>query len=165
MNLTKVCARGIELLAETAKFGGFSFKTGYTFTDAEIRSGTPSGWTNGKRPNELPRHSLTTRLDYEKGSFGAFVKTTTKADAMVDRTRGAAARDKYKNYTTVDLGANYVYAKNHHFAVALNNLFNTGLEWTYGLDTQNRPSASSWANAYRDYIEGRNLWMSYTYTF
>lgn len=50
VNLTKVRARGIELLAETAKFGGFSFKTGYTFTDAEIRSGTPSGWTNGKRP-------------------------------------------------------------------------------------------------------------------
>lgn len=165
MNLTKVRARGFELLAETAKFAGFSAKLGYTFTDAEIRSGIPTGWTNGKRPNELPRHTLTTRFDYENGGFGAYVKTTTKADAMVNRTRGAAYREKYKNCTTVDLGANYTYAKNHHFAVALNNLFDTGVEWTYGSNNNGTLNVNSWANAYREYIEGRNIWLNYTYTF
>lgn len=165
VNLTKVRARGVELLGQTARFAGFAFNAGYTFTDAVIKSGTPKTWTIGNRPNELPRHSLTTRLDYENGGFGAYVKTTTKADAMVSRTRGATVREKYKNYTTVDLGVNYVWEKQHHFSLALNNVFDTGIEWTHGVDNKGNEVASSWANAYRDYIEGRNLWLSYAYTF
>lgn len=165
VNLTKVRAQGVEFLAETARFAGFAFRLGYTYTDAEIRSGTPSGWTLGKRPSELPRHSLTTRLDYEHGPFSAYMKTTTKADAAVERTRGAAARDKYKNYTTLDLGASYEIGKHHRLTAALNNVFNTGIEWVQGTDARGNPSAGTWANAYREYIEGRNLWVSYAYTF
>ena len=79
--------------------------------------------------------------------------------------RGATVREKYKNYTTVDLGVNYVWEKQHHFSLALNNVFDTGIEWTHGVDNKGNEVASSWANAYRDYIEGRNLWLSYAYTF
>ncbi len=59
----------------------------------------------------------------------------------------------------LDIGASYVYAKNHRFAVALNNVTDVGLDWVENL------TGNGYANAYRDYLDGRNLWLSYTYSF
>ncbi len=157
INHGKVRAQGVEVLLKTAQVGGFSFTGGYTFTDAEIREGA---YVNGlgKRPNELPRHSLTARLDYQNGGFGAYLKSVSKFDSEVELTRGNANRDKYRDYTKVDVGVTYTYAKQHHFSLALNNIFNTGLDWC---DAYN----GGYANSYKEYIEGRNAWLSYAYTF
>lgn len=62
----------------------------------------------------------------------------------------------------LDIGASYVYAKQHHFAIALNNVTDVGLEWVPSLPQKGKVGS---ANAYRDYLDGRNLWLSYTYTF
>ncbi len=163
VNYGKVRAQGVELLLKTAKFHGFSFTGGYTFTDTKIKSGETNEGL-GTRLNELPRHSLTARLDYQNGGFGAYLKSVSKFDSRVQTVgRGELDADKYKNYTKVDLGINYTYEKQHHFTVALNNLFNTGLEWESAVgSTAAKPT---YANAYRDYIEGRNIWLSYAYTF
>ena len=67
--------------------------------------------------------------------------------------------DKYKNYTLVDLGASYVFKKQHRFSVAVNNVFDTGLEWVPSV------TAGSYANAYKEYIDGRYFWFSYAYSF
>lgn len=165
INRGKVRAKGVELLVTTAPFHGLRFTGGYTYTHAEILSGglidrgKQYGWGSSKRPNELPRHSLTARLDYEWGNFSAYVKSTSKFDSERQSTKGAANLDKYKNYTKIDLGATYVWQKNHHFSAALNNLTDVGLEWVPDL------SGTGSANAYKEYIDGRNLWLSYTYTF
>ena len=163
INNGKVRSKGIEVLLNTASFYGFRFSGGYTYTHAEILDGKlsdrPGDLPDSKRPNELPRHSLTARLDYDYQNFNAYVKTTSKFDSENQNTKGGASIDKYKNYTVLDIGASYVWAKNHTFAVALNNVTDVGLEWVPGT------SADSYANAYRDYLDGRNLWVSYTYSF
>lgn len=47
----------------------------------------------------------------------------------------------------------------HPFTAAVNNLTDVSLEWVPDL------SGTYSANAYKEYIDGRNLWLSYTYTF
>lgn len=163
INHGKVRSKGVEVLLNTASFYGFRFSGGYTYTNAEIRDGDltqrPGNWPASKRPNSLPRHSLTARLDYDYQTFNAYVKTTSKFDSENQNTRGGPDLDKFKNYTVLDIGASYVWAKHHTFAVALNNVTDVGLEWV--------PNSNhdGYANAYRDYLDGRNLWLSYTYSF
>lgn len=166
INRGKVRSKGVEVLLNTASFSGFRFTGGYTYTHAEIMSGDlverGGNWPDSKRPNELPRHSLTARLDYDYQNFNAYIKTTSKFDAERQSQRGGADLDKYKNYTVLDIGASYVYAKQHHFAIALNNVTDVGLEWVPSLPQRGKVGS---ANAYRDYLDGRNLWLFYTYTF
>ena len=156
INYGKVRTQGVEVLFKTAPFHGFRFTGGYTFTDAEITSGEDKG----ERPNELPRHALTARVDYDLGDLNVYVKSLSKFDMAVDpSTKNAPQRKKYRDYTIVDLGANYRYDKNHLFAVAVNNIFDQSTnDWVMG-------SSGSWANAYSHYVDGRNLWLSYTYSF
>lgn len=156
VNHGKVTVKGVEALLQTASFHGFKLTGGYTLTDAEIKDGADEG----KRPNDIPRHSLTARVDYANGPFGAYVKSTSKFDA-VDPDND----HKYKNYTVVDIGATYVYNKHHHFSVALNNVFDTGIDF-WSTETKRGPNTViTWNNDYRDYLDGRNLWLSYAYTF
>lgn len=165
INHGKVTAKGLEVLLNTASFHGFRFTGGYTYTHAEIKEGAWSkrggDWANSpsKRPNELPRHSLTARIDYEWNDFSAYVKSVSKFDSEQQNTKGGPNVDKYKNYTLVDLGASYVFKKQHRFSVAVNNIFDTGLEWVPSV------TAGSYANAYKEYIDGRNFWFSYAYSF
>lgn len=162
INHGKVTAKGLEVLLNTASFHGFRFTGGYTYTHAEIKEGELSdrggNWPKSKRPNELPRHSLTARLDYEWNDFSAYVKSVSKFDSEQQNTKGGPNVDKYKNYTLVDLGASYVFKKQHRFSVAVNNVFDTGLEWVPS-------SRQGFANAYKEYIDGRNFWFSYAYSF
>ena len=163
VNKGKVRSKGIEVLVNTASFHGLRFTGGYTYTHAEILSGDltkrPGSWPASKRPNELPRHSITTRFDYDYQNFNAYIKTTSKFDSENQNTKGGPDINKFKNYTVLDIGASYVWAKNHTFAVALNNVTDVGLEWV--------PNSNhdGYANAYPDYLDGRNLWLSYTYSF
>lgn len=156
INHGKVRAKGIEVLFKTAKFAGFSFTGGYTLTDAKITAGADSG----KRPNELPRHSLQLRADYQQGPLSAYVKSTSKWDMICNNSRtGIGLGNKYKDYTIVDVGATYVVAKNHRFSVAVNNVLDKDtVEWT-------ETSPGRYGNLYRQYLDGRNFWVSYTYDF
>lgn len=87
------------------------------------------------------------------------MKSVSKFDSEQQNTKGGPNVDKYKNYTLVDLGASYVFKKQHRFSVAVNNIFDTGLEWVPSV------TADSYANAYKEYIDGRNFWFSYAYSF
>lgn len=156
INHGRVESRGVELLVTTVPLMNIRFTGGYTFTDAEIKEGADEG----RRPNELPRHVLTTRFDWASGPFTAYVKTSSKFDMDVITTKGAPPRSKYKDYTIVDLGGSWQPAKHHTIAWALNNVLDkdtADFEWN--------PTSKSWGNAYSHYIEGRNLWLSYTYDF
>ena len=162
INYGKVRAQGIEVLFKTAKFYGFSFTGGYTLTDAEITEGKD----DGKRPNELPRHSLQLRADYQNGPFSAYLKSTSKWDMVCNTERnGIGLGNKYKDFTILDLGASYRYWNHHTISVAINNLLDKELvDWMYmGVNSQTK--APVYANAYRQYAEGRNFWISYTYDF
>ena len=57
------------------------------------------------------------------------------------------------------MGATYVVAKNHRFSVAVNNVLDKDtVEWT-------ETSQGRYGNLYRQYLDGRNFWVSYTYDF
>lgn len=172
INNGKVRAKGVELLLNTESFYGFRFQGGYTYTHAEIlegdlttRSSRYYTWPDSKRPNELPRHSITARLDYDWNDLNVYVKSTTKLDSERQSYKGTANVDKYKNYTKIDIGANYTWNKNHHFAIALNNVTNEGLEWTEAVNNNPANGITTWGNLYKEYLDGRNLWFSYNYTF
>lgn len=156
INHGRVESRGLELLVTTVPMMNVRFTGGYTFTDAEIKEGSQTG----QRPNELPRHVVTTRFDWASGPFTAYLKTSSKFDMAVVTTKGAPPRSKYKDYTIVDVGGSWQPVKHHTIAWAVNNVLDkdtADFEWN--------PSAKSWGNVYSHYIEGRNLWLSYTYDF
>lgn len=157
INHGKVLAKGIEVLFQTARFAGFSMTGGYTLTDSEIKEGPDAG----ERPNELPRHSLQLQLDYHNGGFHAYVKSTSKFDMVSNNTKsGPGLGVKYKNYTLVDVGASWRFMKRHKIALAVNNVLDQDtVLWV------DKVGASGKANAYRQYFDGRNLWLSYTYDF
>ena len=101
------------------------------------------------------------RQDYDNGGLNVFVKALAKLDAMSEQIstgRGGSAATysstKYKNYTQVDIGVNYTFEKQHHFSAALNNVFDKGLEYD-----------ADGSNLYREFFDGRNVWLGYTYTF
>ena len=72
---------------------------------------------------------------------------------------GIGLGNKYKDYTIVDVGATYVVAKNHRFSVAVNNVLDKDtVEWT-------ETSPGRYGNLYRQYLDGRNFWVSNTYDF
>lgn len=156
INYGKVETKGIEVLLKTLPIHGISYSLGYTYTDAEIKEGAQKG----QRPNELPRHALTNRFDYESGPFSVYVKSVSKFDMVVTSVKGTPKSGKYDDYTVVDAGASYQFTKNHRISVALNNIFDKDMtKWVEGQKT------GQWANAYCDYVEGRNLWFSYNYSF
>lgn len=157
VNHGKVLAQGIEVLFQSARFAGFSLTGGYTLTDSEIKEGEQAG----RRPNELPRHSLQVKLDYQKGGFNAYVKSNSKFDMVSNNAKsGPGEGVKYKNYTLVDVGASYRFNKHHKIALAVNNVLDQDtVLWV------DKVGASGKANAYRQYFDGRNLWLSYTYDF
>lgn len=155
INHGKVRTRGLELLATTQSFYGFKFTGGYTYTHAEILTGADAG----ERPNELPRHVITARLDYRYNDFSAYLTSESKFDMKRLSNKGRPNIDKYNNFTEVDLGASYVYAKHHRFTLAINNL----LDHNY-LDWQ-PTSNGGWGNAEYFFRDGRNYWLSYNYTW
>lgn len=157
VNHGRVESKGVELLFKTVPVWNTRFTGGYTFTDAEITEGA----SKGKRPNELPRHVLTARLDWAYGPYTAYVKSSSKFDMAVKTPGKIGSRnaDKYEDYTIVDIGGGWTPVKNHTIAWAVNNVFDKDTAVFEQL------GSSSWANIYSNYVEGRNLWLSYTYSF
>ena len=156
INHGRVESKGVEVLVKTRPVWNTRFTGGYTFTHAEITEGADEG----KRPNELPRHTLTARVDWASGPFTAYVKSSSKFDMAVSNpgNKGSRNAPKYEDYTIVDIGGSWTPVKNHVIAWAVNNVLDK--------DTAvfEKSGTSSWANIYSNYIEGRNLWLSYTYS-
>ena len=157
INHGRVESKGVEVLVKTRPVWNTRFTGGYTFTHAEINEGADEG----KRPNEPPRYTLTARVDWASGPFTAYVKSSSKFDMAVSNpgNKGSRNAPKYEDYTIVDIGGSWTPVKNHVIAWAVNNVLDK--------DTAvfEKSGTSSRANIYSNYIEGRNLWLSYTYSF
>ena len=139
INHGRVESKGVEVLVKTRPVWNTCFTGGYTFTHAEI----------------------TARVDWASGPFTAYVKSSSKFDMAVSHpgNKGSRNAPKYEDYTIVDIGGSWTPVKNHVIAWAVNNVLDK--------DTAvfEKSGTSSWANIYSNYIEGRNLWLSYTYSF
>ena len=157
INLGKVEAKGVEVSLRTKPIYGVSFTAGYTYTDSKVKT---EGKKNYNQPvSSLPKHAVSAKVDYTQGGFNSFLRMRAKFDTPNIAGKTGLPNDKYpkfNNYTLFDLGLNYQLGKNHKFAFVVNNLFDKEfVDWADDGST----------NLYRDYLEGRNYWFSYNYSF
>lgn len=162
INIGKVESKGVELLFSSAVFHGFSLSGSYTYTKSEIKSGADKG----KPLSSLPEHVISAKLNYENGNFGSFLRVRAKMDMPNTGGKGVPDSTKhpyYNDYVVADLGVNYRFNKHHRVALTVNNLFDKEFyDWA---ETTGKGGTVSYNNLYRDYLEGRNFWFSYTYDF
>ena len=158
-NLGETRARGFELLFGSAKFYNFSVQGSYTYTKHTYRGGE----NDGENVNAIPRHALMAKLSYDKDNYGFFLKGVGKFDTPYVSTKGGASYDYYKNYFIVDLGAHYNFTPNARLNVTINNLFDFDAYDSFDEVTSSR--GTSYNTYYRDYIEGRSLYLNYTMDF
>ena len=164
INLGRVDAKGVEIAIRTQPIYGVSFSAGYTYTDSKVK--TESAQNYNKPVSSLPRHSITARADYEKNNFNAFVRMRAKLDTPnVDSKTGLASESypKFNNWTTVDVGFGYRFQKHHRIAFNVNNVFDKEfIDWG---ESAGKGGSVSYTNLFRDYLTGRNYWLSYNYDF
>lgn len=163
INVGKVEAKGVEVLFQTRSFYGVSFSGSYTFTDSKVK--TPGAKNYDQPLSSLPRHSISAKINYEKNDFNAYMRMRAKLDTPNISSKTGIPDEKYpdfNNYAVFDLGLNYRFNKHHRVAFVVNNLFDKEfVDWAV---TTSR-KGTSYSNLYRDYLEGRNFWLSYTYDF
>lgn len=158
MNVDRSKTYGVEFLFQTDSFYNFNLQGSYTYTTAKISSGEDKG----APLSEIPRHTLSMRLNYAYNDFNAYLKYTAKIRTPVTNTKTGPNREFYENYQLFDLGLNYTLYKKHHFAFVINNLFDKNFN-VY--DLKNNNGKVSYGNIFSDYIEGRSYWFSYSYQF
>ncbi|CAM2858667.1 TonB-dependent receptor domain-containing protein [Helicobacter burdigaliensis] len=152
-NVGKTQVKGIELGMQSAKWYGVSVDASYTFMDKKYKSGVDSG----KRFVDTPRHIAMLKLNYTKGRFSSYLKGTGRYDSLIEEGK------KYNDYYVVDLGASFKLTKNSQVSFAINNLFDKDFYDPYA--TIGKGGAISYSNAYQDYLDGRNFWLSYKLDF
>lgn len=162
INLGRVDAKGVEVAVKTQPIFGVRLSAGYTYTDSKVKT---KGADNYDEPvSSLPKHSITARADYEDNGFNAYVRLRAKLDTPNIASKTGLPDSKYPEYndwTTVDVGLGYRFLKNHRIAFAVNNVFDKEfIDWG---ETTGKGGTVSYTNLYRDYMTGRNYWLSYNY--
>lgn len=164
INLGKVEAKGVEVSLRTEPIYGVSLTGGYTYTDSKVK--THDAQNYGQPVSSLPKHSFTAKLDYTDGGFNTYLRMRAKLDTPNISSKSGLPDTKYpeyNDYTVFDLGVNYRFNKHHRVAFMVNNLFDKDF-YDWGTTT-GKGGSVSYTNLYRDYLEGRNFWFSYTYDF
>lgn len=152
-------AKGIEVLFGSVKFRNWSVQGSYTYTDHRYRDGAEQG----KAVNAIPRHSLMAKLAYDKDNWGFFLKGVGKFHTPYVSTKGGANFDYYKDYVLVDVGAHYNFTEHSRLNVTVNNLLDFDAYDSF--DEVSSSRGTSYNSYYRDYIEGRSLYLNYTLDF
>ena len=104
-----------------------------------------------------------TKLSYDRDDWGVFLKGVGKYRTPYISTRGGASYSFYKNYFLLDLGGHYNFTPNSRLNLTINNLldFDAYDEW----DVVTSGKSTRYNTYYRDYIEGRSIYLNYTYDF
>lgn len=158
-NQGKTRSRGMEVLFTSARFNNFKVEGSYTYTDHRYRDGA----NEGEYVSAIPRHSIMTKLSYDRDDWGVFLKGVGKYRTPYISTRGGASYSFYKNYFLLDLGGHYNFTPNSRLNLTINNLldFDAYDEW----DVVTSGKSTRYNTYYRDYIEGRSIYLNYTYDF
>ena len=158
-NKGKTRAQGIEVLFGSVKFNNFSIQGSYTYTDHTYRDGADAG----KAVNSIPKHSVMAKLSYDRDNYGLFLKGVGKFRTPYVSTKTGATFDYYKDYVMLDLGGHYNFTPNSRLNVTINNLLDFDAYDSFDEVTTSR--GTSYSSYYRDYIEGRSLYINYTLDF
>ncbi len=163
-NVAKSHVYGIESSYKSPVFNNFNLDLNYTFTKSKIDEGSPK--KVGKPVSETPRHAIYVKLNYENNGFSAYAKANAKLKTPV--TSPTTGQDPwYKDSFVVDLGTSYSFNKHHTVSFVVSNLFNTDFDTFQTITTQgsNGKTSTRYVSDYHDYIEGRNYYLSYNYSF
>ena len=152
-------AQGIEVLFGSVKFHNWSVQGSYTYTDHRYRDGADQG----KAVNSIPRHSLMAKLAYDQDHWGFFLKGVGKFHTPYVSTKGGASFDYYKDYVLVDIGAHYNFTDKSRLNITVNNVLDFDAYDSF--DEVSSSRGTSYNTYYRDYIEGRSLYLNYTLDF
>lgn len=165
VNRGKNTAKGVELALSSGEYKGFSANASYTFLDKRYKDGIKNV-LGGDRVENIPRHTTIVKLNYTSGKFSSYIKATGRYDTIA-RTKGGNRRaipglDKYNDFYVVDLGMSYKLSNASSISLAVNNLFDKDFfvpyEYTSGGNI-------AYINRYKDYYEGRNIWINYKLEF
>ncbi len=144
---------GIEALYKSPTFYNFNIDIAYTYAKTEIDKGR----RQGQDVSETPRHSVTAKLNYQYDDFNAYLKAIAKEKTpAIDK--GSTTSPYYGNYVLFDLGMNYKFDKHHDVSFIVSNLFNKDFLKFDVID-------GKYSHVYKDYMEGRNYYIKYNYSF
>lgn len=139
--------------------GGIFVDLGYSYTDTEQKSGTEKG----KPLNDIPLHSLSSKLSYKTANLntylrykGTFKKTTSKINAAA----GYAIPEYFKDIHIVDLGTNYRFSNGVTLGLVVNNLLDKDFTKDFFMWRANFPRTS-----YSTILPGRNYWLNISADF
>ena len=159
-NRGKTRSKGIEVLFSTARFYDLRLEGSYTWTNHEYRDGDSAG----KAVNAIPAHAAMARLSWDKENYGLFLKGTGKFRTPYISTRSGASFDYYKNYVIFDMGGYYKFSPEARLNVTINNLLDFDAYDEFDV-VKSSKGTNSYNTYYRDYIEGRSVYVNFTYDF
>ncbi|OCR87232.1 hypothetical protein CFT12S00416_08685 [Campylobacter fetus subsp. testudinum] len=138
---TSVIPRGVYL----------DFSYGYIKTEKK------SGQNEGKALNDVPKHSLSTKLSYKTPSWDTYLRWTAKIDTPTDNTHTANAglNEYFNDVHIVDLGTNYKFKNGITVGAVVNNLLDKDF-----VDYVAYNNGKSYTNNYQRMIPGRNFWLT-----
>ncbi|MDA3969396.1 TonB-dependent receptor domain-containing protein [Helicobacter ibis] len=158
-------ALGVEVALTSGEYKGFSANVSYTFLDKKYKDGIKNV-LGGDRVENAPRHTAILKLNYTSGKLSSYIKATGRYDTLA-KSKGGGNRpilglDKYKDFYVVDLGMSYKLSKSSSISLAINNLFDR--DFFVPHEYLNNGNVA-YVNSYKDYYEGRNMWINYKFEF
>ena len=141
--------------------GGIYVDISYAYTDTEQKSGT----NKGEPLNNVPMHSLTTKLTYKTPSWQLYAKyrgTLKKPTSNISVSAGYEqyVPKFYKDLHMVDLGTSYRFSNDITLSFVVNNLLDIDTTRDFFMR-----SANSARFTYDTMIPGRNYWLSVSADF
>lgn len=175
INIDKVDIQGIEVAGLYQISEDWSFKTNYTWTDSEQKSGPEAG----EPLTNTAKHMLNTSLDWQPLDQLSF---SLQAEMRSDRYRGwDSSLDRplyYKSYEVLNLGIRYAITDNLTLFGRVNNLLDEDFtsyvtdfvdldgDGVYTLETgRGAVSEVIFTDDYNVKNAGRNFWLSLQFTF
>ena len=125
-NLDSIATRGVELDLD-AKTGPFDLRLSYALVDAKVRDGGIGAAFDGRRPVQVPRHSLTASADWA-GSKG--LAAGVRARFVSAQFEDDANRRELASAFTIDAHATARLARRFRLTLRAENLFDARVEAT-----------------------------------
>lgn len=144
--------------------GGIFVDLSYAYADTEQKTGDQKG----KPLNDIPLHSLSSKLSYKTKNSqtflsykGTFKKSTSEVTVTTRNCEGYCGKpDYYKDIHIVDLGTNYRFDNGVTLGLVINNLLDKDFTKDFFMWRQNFPKTS-----YGTMLPGRNYWLNLSADF
>lgn len=172
INADEVEVYGAEFGLQWKATDDIKFGANYTWTQTEITKGA----NKGLQLNDTPEHMLNANVNWQAAEQ---VNLWARGEYRSERTRYIATElseneqkvhdqlGEFKGYALFNIGANFAINKNWDMGLGLYNVFDKDFNkyHVFSTPTARDPNAKTYANEYRNTLEGRRVQLSTTYKF